>query len=221
MEYTIRIADNPDEAHINYQCPCGCTAGLMYRRESGSLHMGACCCGRLLWLGADGEPVVSSSYEAGIGYTLDINSVTLPWGEITTAFLAVPSRSLKDVVPREEQRYADDDGHNHEEHSHPHEHGHDHDHAAHDEHDHDGHDDGHSHQHDHHDSGPLHVDRAATRVRDLVCGMMIEPASAAATSVYKGQTYYFCSAGCKQQFDAEPTRYVKSRGLLARIFGRS
>jgi YHS domain-containing protein len=210
MEYTIRIADNPDEAHINYQCPCGCTAGLMYRRESGSLHMGACCCGRLLWLGADGEAVVTPHFQSGIGYTLDINSVTLPWGETTTAFLAVPSRSLKDTTPVGQHQHDHDNDHDHNEgHGHTHEHGHDHDHDELD------------HAHDHHDSGHLHLDRAATRVRDLVCGMMIEPSSAAATSVYKGQTYYFCSAGCKQQFDADPTRYAKSRGLLARIFGRS
>lgn len=196
MEYTTRIADNPDEAHVNYQCPCGCTAGVMYKRESGSLHVGACCCGRLLWLGADGEAVVTSRYESGIGYALDINSVTLPWGETTTAVLAVPSRSLKDVAPAEEHHHDPDHGHDHEGH-------------------------GHSHDHDHDDSEHLHVDRVATRVRDLVCGMMIDPASAAATSVYKGETYYVCSAACKQQFDVDPTRYVKSRGLLARIFGRS
>ena len=213
MEYTTRIADSPDEAHVNYQCPCGCTAGLMYKRESGSLHVGTCCCGRLLWLGADGEAVVTTRYESGVGYTLDINSVTLPWGETTTAFLAVPSRSLKDVAAQEE--HPDDHAHEHEAHGHSHDHDHDHD--AHDEHDHAGYD----HGHDHHDAGHIHVERAATRVRDLVCGMMIDPASAAATSVYKGQTYYFCSLGCKQQFDAVPTRYVKSKGLLARIFGRS
>jgi YHS domain-containing protein len=50
--------------------------------------------------------------------------------------------------------------------------------------------------------------------------MMIEPASAAGTSVYKGETYYFCAVSCKQKFDADPTQYVKPRGLLARLFGR-
>ncbi|WP_367079317.1 YHS domain-containing protein, partial [Luteitalea sp.] len=32
-------------------------------------------------------------------------------------------------------------------------------------------------------------------VKDPVCGMTVEPAKAAATSEYQGQTYYFCSAG--------------------------
>jgi YHS domain-containing protein len=47
-------------------------------------------------------------------------------------------------------------------------------------------------------------------VRDVVCGMMIEPATAAATSEYKGATYYFCAAGCKQEFDANPEKFLGS-----------
>lgn len=45
-------------------------------------------------------------------------------------------------------------------------------------------------------------------MKDPVCGMEIDPKSAAGTSVYGGQTYYFCSAGCKAAFDKDPARYV-------------
>ncbi len=45
-------------------------------------------------------------------------------------------------------------------------------------------------------------------VRDVVCGMEIEPATAAGKSEYKGQTYYFCSPGCKRSFDKDPEKYV-------------
>ncbi len=48
----------------------------------------------------------------------------------------------------------------------------------------------------------------ANTVRDPVCGMDIDPATAAGKSEYKGQTYYFCSAGCKKSFDKEPEKYV-------------
>lgn len=44
--------------------------------------------------------------------------------------------------------------------------------------------------------------------RDPVCGMEVDPGRAAGTSVYQGQTYYFCSPDDKQQFDQNPTRYV-------------
>lgn len=45
-------------------------------------------------------------------------------------------------------------------------------------------------------------------VIDPVCGMEIDPKTAAGKSEYQGQTYYFCSSGCKQAFDKEPEKYV-------------
>ena len=48
----------------------------------------------------------------------------------------------------------------------------------------------------------------ANTVHDPVCGMDIDPATAAGKSEYNGQTYYFCSAGCKKSFDKEPEKYV-------------
>ena len=50
----------------------------------------------------------------------------------------------------------------------------------------------------------------ANTVKDPVCGMDIEPATAAGKSEYKGQTYYFCSPGCKKSFDKDPEKYVGS-----------
>jgi YHS domain-containing protein len=48
-------------------------------------------------------------------------------------------------------------------------------------------------------------------VKDPVCGMEIDPKTAAGKSVYQGQTYYFCSAGCKKDFDKEPQKYVGAK----------
>ena len=44
--------------------------------------------------------------------------------------------------------------------------------------------------------------------KDPVCGMQIEEGDAAGESQYEGRTYYFCSPGCKEQFDADPTRFI-------------
>ncbi|HLO17548.1 MAG TPA: YHS domain-containing protein [Anaerolineales bacterium] len=52
----------------------------------------------------------------------------------------------------------------------------------------------------------------ANTVKDPVCGMDIDPATAAGTSEYKGQTYYFCSPGCKKSFDKDPEKYVAASG---------
>ena len=46
--------------------------------------------------------------------------------------------------------------------------------------------------------------------KDVVCGMQVDPAKAAATSEYKGKTYYFCAKICKTKFDANPGQYVKN-----------
>lgn len=45
-------------------------------------------------------------------------------------------------------------------------------------------------------------------VTDPVCGMEIDPKTAAGKSEYQGQTYYFCSLGCKKDFDKDPSQYV-------------
>lgn len=45
-------------------------------------------------------------------------------------------------------------------------------------------------------------------VRDPVCGMNIEPQSAFAKREQMGQTFYFCSQSCVDQFDKEPHRYM-------------
>lgn len=44
--------------------------------------------------------------------------------------------------------------------------------------------------------------------KDPVCSMEVNPEAAAGQSEYKGETYYFCSAGCKQAFDQEPEKYA-------------
>jgi len=46
-------------------------------------------------------------------------------------------------------------------------------------------------------------------VIDPVCEMTVSEGTAAAKSVYKGQTYYFCSALCKQLFDRDPEKYLR------------
>jgi flavin-dependent dehydrogenase/YHS domain-containing protein len=52
------------------------------------------------------------------------------------------------------------------------------------------------------------VTEATAMVKDLVCGMNLDEGKAAATAVYRGQTYYFCSQGCKATFDKAPEKYA-------------
>ena len=53
----------------------------------------------------------------------------------------------------------------------------------------------------------------ATIVKDLVCGMNVDPATAAGRTEYKGQTYYFCGSKCKEKFELTPEEFLgKSAG---------
>jgi YHS domain-containing protein len=47
-------------------------------------------------------------------------------------------------------------------------------------------------------------------VNDPVCGMEINAQTAAATTVFQGQTFYFCRVECQQQFVKSPERYAKA-----------
>jgi Cu+-exporting ATPase len=65
--------------------------------------------------------------------------------------------------------------------------------------------DAHEHSHSHHSStGP------GTEI-DPVCGMTVDPASAAGSVVHAGKTYYFCSTHCVQKFRANPETYLAPR----------
>ncbi len=48
----------------------------------------------------------------------------------------------------------------------------------------------------------------AGTMRDPVCGMEVTYETAQARSEYNGQTYYFHSLDCKEQFDRDPEKYV-------------
>ena len=50
--------------------------------------------------------------------------------------------------------------------------------------------------------------KTTTAVKDLVCGMDIEAATAAGRTEYKGQTYYFCGSKCKEKFDRSSEQYL-------------
>jgi YHS domain-containing protein len=50
----------------------------------------------------------------------------------------------------------------------------------------------------------------ATTVHDPVCHMDIDPSTAAGQSQYQGEAFYFCSGGCKKDFDGDPEGILKA-----------
>lgn len=55
---------------------------------------------------------------------------------------------------------------------------------------------------------------------DPICGMQVDPRTAAGQSEYQGQTYYFCSPGCKKTFDGDPQKYAVA-GMQPETMGHS
>ncbi len=50
------------------------------------------------------------------------------------------------------------------------------------------------------------------KVRDVVCGMEKPKSQFKFVSVFDGQTYYFCSEGDKELFDAHPEHWEVREG---------
>jgi Cu+-exporting ATPase len=46
---------------------------------------------------------------------------------------------------------------------------------------------------------------------DPICGMEVEPSTAAGKHEHNGQTYYFCSVHCLELFKKDPERFLKAR----------
>ena len=58
-----------------------------------------------------------------------------------------------------------------------------------------------AHEHHHVEGGVL----------DPVCGMTVDPHTAKNRAEYRGHPYYFCSAGCRAKFVADPQKYLDER----------
>jgi len=72
------------------------------------------------------------------------------------------------------------------------------------------------HEHGGNKSAPSNdVDGTSPRVKDPVCGMMIEPARAAGQHEHRGRTYHFCGTRCLERFKADPTRFVETASTPA------
>ena len=59
--------------------------------------------------------------------------------------------------------------------------------------------------HHHHQHAP------AGGAIDPICGMTVDPHTAKHRADYRGQNYYFCSAGCRAKFVAHPEKYFGER----------
>jgi heavy metal translocating P-type ATPase len=75
-----------------------------------------------------------------------------------------------------------------------------------------------AHDHHHHDHAGAHHDghghgaaadaTMVERAKDPVCGMVVDPHATPHRAEHAGYTHYFCSAGCRAKFVADPGKYL-------------
>lgn len=56
---------------------------------------------------------------------------------------------------------------------------------------------------------------ARQTIKDPVCGMDVDPATAKHKLDYGGKTYYFCSASCRVKFQSDPEPYLRPKPATA------
>ena len=54
------------------------------------------------------------------------------------------------------------------------------------------------------------MSQKSPKVIDPVCGMSVDPATAAASVEHEGHTYHFCGKGCAKSFRADPGKYTNA-----------
>src|SRR5438876_234492 len=59
------------------------------------------------------------------------------------------------------------------------------------------------------------TDKAHIAVKDPVCGMAVDTATAKHRRAHGGQTYYFCCQHCAEKFDAAPENFLQAPGRSA------
>lgn len=68
----------------------------------------------------------------------------------------------------------------------------------------------------------MNAKTATSKMIDPVCGMEVEPSTAAAETCHEGVKVFFCAEGCRDAFVANPERFMhpKRKGVWQRFLAR-
>lgn len=61
------------------------------------------------------------------------------------------------------------------------------------------------------------MSRNSRTIKDPVCGTLIDSVFAFYFVNRGGRRYAFCSPACKKAFEANPGKYIKTRGIMGRF----
>ncbi len=85
-----RIVKTDAGANVNYDCYCGCDAGFALDRAQADQPLESCCCGNQILVGTDAGARITSKLDGSAGYRVDVQQVTMPWGQPLEVALAIP-----------------------------------------------------------------------------------------------------------------------------------
>ncbi len=88
-----RVTATEAGADVNYACPCGCDAGFAFDRTQADQHAEGCCCGPQLLVSSSGAEGSLRTGLEGDAYRIDVQTVTMPWGQPMEAAIAIPAEA--------------------------------------------------------------------------------------------------------------------------------
>src|SRR4026207_1094203 len=65
----------------------------------------------------------------------------------------------------------------------------------------------------------LEVKQSVSGTLDPVCGMTVNPETAAGSFEYQGKTYYFCSTHCVHRFREDPEKFLEQASAAPQPIG--
>lgn len=85
-----RVEKTDAGANVNYDCYCGCDAGFALDRSQADQATESCCCGNHILVGPGAGERISAKLEEPDTYRIDLQTVTMPWGQPMEVALAIP-----------------------------------------------------------------------------------------------------------------------------------
>jgi len=87
---SYRVEKTDVGANINYDCYCSCDAGFALDRSNADPAPESCCCGNQILVGVGAGKRIASKLDAPDRYRIDIQQLTMPWGQPLDVALAIP-----------------------------------------------------------------------------------------------------------------------------------
>jgi copper chaperone CopZ len=85
-----RVERTDAGANVNYDCYCGCDAGFALDRSHADPVTESCCCGNHILVGVGAGERIASKLDDPARYRIDVQAVTMPWGQPIDVALAIP-----------------------------------------------------------------------------------------------------------------------------------